>query len=246
MMKLNCDMGESFGPWKMGSDAEIMPHIDMANIACGFHASDPVNMMQTVALAAQHGVTIGAHPGYPDLVGFGRRNMSCSTEEISALIIYQVAALQGVCRAQGVAVSYVKPHGALYNTMMRDDQVFLAIVKGVAAIDADLSLLALATGRAAHSRKLAAAHGVPIMFEAFCDRAYQDDGNLVPRSEKNAVLETEEAIENRIRELIVERKVTTATDHKIDIHADTICVHGDHSNALESIKQVRQFINHDL
>ena len=143
-MKLNCDMGEAFGAWPMGLDEQIMPYVDQANIACGFHASDPLTMSKTVALAKQHGVTIGAHPGYPDLVGFGRRNMDIAPAELKALIQYQVGALQGICRAQGVEVAYVKPHGALYNTMMKDFSVLETVMQAVSELDSSLILMVMA------------------------------------------------------------------------------------------------------
>ncbi len=242
-MKLNCDMGESFGNWKMGNDAEIMPYVDMANIACGFHASDPLHMLKTVELAAQHDVTIGAHPGYPDLLGFGRREMKFSSTELSSFIIYQVGALQAACRANGTQVSYVKPHGAMYNLMMKDMAVFTAILKGMSRLQSDLPLLVLLSENKQEVEELAGKHAVPLMFEAFCDRAYGDDGNLVPRTEKNSVLETDEDIERRIKELVIDKMVTTSNGKKLAIDADTICVHGDHANALESIKKVRGLIN---
>ena len=144
-MLLNCDLGESYGPWKMGMDEVVMPHLHLANIACGFHASDPLTMDRTVALAVAHGVTIGAHPGYPDLVGFGRRSMACSRDEVIALVTYQVGALAGICQRHGAALSYVKPHGALYNDMMKDEQLCDAIMAAVAGFDASLSLMLMAT-----------------------------------------------------------------------------------------------------
>ncbi|MBF2937145.1 LamB/YcsF family protein, partial [Pseudomonas aeruginosa] len=142
---LNCDIGESFGAWSMGLDAEVMPLIDCANIACGFHAGDPGTMRRTVALAVEHGVRIGAHPGYPDLVGFGRRSLACSAQEVEDLLLYQIGALDGLCRAQGERVRYVKPHGALYQDMMRDPAILAAVLRALAAYDRTLPLMLMST-----------------------------------------------------------------------------------------------------
>ena len=142
-IKLNCDMGESFGIWKMGLDEEIMPYVDMANLACGFHASDPLTMTKAVILAMKHQVEIGAHPGYQDLVGFGRRSMLCSLEEIKAIVIYQIGALAGICKSHNTHISYVKPHGALYNDMMKDENIFKAILSGISSYNKELKLMIL-------------------------------------------------------------------------------------------------------
>ena len=183
---LNCDIGESFGAWRMGLDAEVMPLIDCANIACGFHAGDPGTMRRTVALAVEHGVRIGAHPGYPDLVGFGRRSLACSAQEVEDLLLYQIGALDGLCRAQGTRVRYVKPHGALYQDMMRDPAI-LAAVRALAAYDRTLPLMLMSTRDNTAARALGEAHGIELWFEAFADRAYDGAGYLVSRSQPGAV-----------------------------------------------------------
>lgn len=180
---LNADMGESYGPWVMGLDHEVMPHVDLANVACGFHASDPDVIRMTVRLARRHGVTVGAHPAYPDMVGFGRRSMACSAEEVENLVLYQVGALAGVCRAEGLEVGYVKPHGALYNDMMRDPETLEAVMRALVAYDARLPLMVMATRDPSATRELAARHGVTLWFEAFADRAYDAEGRLVSRRE---------------------------------------------------------------
>lgn len=159
---LNCDMGESLGPWRMGADEQVMPLVDMANIACGFHASDPVTMARTVTLAKQSGTRIGAHPGYPDLVGFGRRSMKCSAQEVSALMQYQIGALDAICRAQNLRVCYVKPHGALYNDMMADHELLRAVLEGVARLNARLPLMVLATADDSAVQALADEYNVPL------------------------------------------------------------------------------------
>ncbi|HYQ51819.1 MAG TPA: 5-oxoprolinase subunit PxpA, partial [Pseudomonas sp.] len=173
---LNCDMGESFGSWHMGLDAEVMPYIDCANIACGYHAGDPSTMRRTVALALQHGVTIGAHPAYPDLVGFGRRSMACSSEEIRDLLHYQIGALDGICKVLGGRVAYVKPHGALYNDMMADPLKLRAVLEAVAAYGSNLPLMLMATADDSAAQALGDEIGVPLWFEAFADRAYTASG----------------------------------------------------------------------
>lgn len=173
---LNCDIGESFGAWVMGMDAQVMPFIDCANIACGFHAGDPSVMRKTVGLALRHGVTIGAHPAYPDLNGFGRRSMKCSPEEIRDLLHYQIGALDGICRAQGGRVEYVKPHGALYNDMMANPEILRAVLSAVKEYDADVAVMILSTVDNELSQSIANEYGVRLMFEAFADRAYTSKG----------------------------------------------------------------------
>ena len=169
---LNCDMGESFGAYTIGMDPDVMPHVTSANIACGFHAGDPMVMAHTVVLAKKHGVAIGAHPGFPDLMGYGRRNMACAPEEITAYVIYQVGALMAFARANGIALQHVKPHGALYNMAQADTSMMEAICKAVASVDASLILVALAGKWAERNREIATSHGLRIAFEAFPDRVY--------------------------------------------------------------------------
>lgn len=242
MIALNCDMGEGCGVWKMGRDDEIMPHIDMANIACGFHASDPFIMTRTVQLAKQQGVSIGAHPAYPDIIGFGRRDMTFSVDEIRDLVIYQVGALQAICHSNDTTLDYVKPHGALYHRMMNDPEVLLAIMQAIVSLPARLFLVVFANSRANAIREMAASFGLPIFFEAFCDRAYGDDGNLVSRQVEGAVLTDDNSIASRVHELINEKSVTTISGNKILINADTVCVHSDSPRAVESVKKIRQIV----
>lgn len=246
-MKLNCDLGESFGQWKMGNDELIMPYIDMANIACGFHASDPSVMAKTVQSAKEYNVSIGAHPAYPDLQGFGRRAMSLSEDEIINIVVYQIGALQSICKAYGTQVDYVKPHGALYNTMMAEQDVREAVLKALAML-ADstskaLPLMVLANGEADQIREQASKYGVPLLFEAFADRAYTDQGSLVPRTQEGAVLGSDDAVHMHVLGLIKDQQVITASGKKMSIIADTICVHGDNAHALELVKSIRQLIN---
>ncbi len=243
MMKLNCDLGESFGAWKMGTDEQIMPYIDMANIACGFHASDPFIMDKTVKLAVANKVTIGAHPGYPDLLGFGRRDMSFSSDEITQLVLYQVGALQAICEANGTLVEYVKPHGALYNTMMKDKSQLTAIIEAVASLKDPVPLMVLANADAKENKQLAEKHSVSLLFEAFADRRYADDGNLTSRSLQGSVLDDEKTIQDQIQSLITNKEVISISGKSLSVQADTLCVHGDNVQALESVKNIRQFID---
>jgi UPF0271 protein len=242
-MKLNCDMGESFGVWSMGSDAAVMPYIDMANIACGFHASDPHIMSETIASACKHNVTIGAHPSYPDLVGFGRKEMSFSVDELINITLYQVGALQALCRAQGTKVSYVKPHGALYNMMMRDVSVYTALVKAVSLMRGDVSLMIMAVPHVQHYCDIAQSHGVSILLEAFCDRAYNNDGLLQSRQEAGAVYSDLESIVTQANSLIFQQQVLSYSGQILDVTADTICVHGDGDLAVSSVKAIRHLLS---
>ncbi|MEP4545512.1 MAG: 5-oxoprolinase subunit PxpA [Saccharospirillum sp.] len=241
-MKLNCDLGESFGVWTMGMDAEVMPLIDLANIACGFHASDPLIMANTVKLACEHQVQIGAHPAYPDLVGFGRRSMACSPDELHALLLYQVGALDGLCRAQGTKVRYMKPHGALYNDMMRDPAILETVLK--AGRDyGDLPVMIAANAKRAEHELLAASLGVDLMFEVFADRAYDDSGNLVPRSVADSVLHDAGAIVAQAVSFARDRGVTTHTGRWLDLDADTLCIHGDNASSLAAARSVREALS---
>ena len=242
-MKLNCDLGESFGPWNMGVDSAVMPHIHMANIACGFHASDPLTIQKTVGLAVEHGVEVGAHPGYPDLVGFGRRSMQCSESELQALLHYQIAALSGMASVQGTQVAYVKPHGAMYNDMMRDMEIMHCIMRSVANYSPQLKLVLQATGENDKYRDMANIYGIDLLFEAFADRAYNESGLLVPRSTSGAVLVEPQQIIDRVTELAEQGTVETLTGKKICIQPDTLCVHGDHSESVAQIQQIRKVLD---
>ena len=242
-MKLNCDMGEAFGAWKMGMDEQIMPYVDQANIACGFHASDPLTMAKTVALAKQHNVTIGAHPAYPDLVGFGRRNMDIAPTELKALIQYQVGALQGICKAHGTQVTYVKPHGALYNTMMADFSVLETVMQAVSELDPALVLMVMAIPESDLVRALAEKYQLTLWFEAFSDRLYTDEGRLTPRKQSGAVHQTFDLIEQQVLQLSEQGALTTESGQLLAIQADTICVHGDGAHAVEAVQRIRQVVD---
>ncbi|RTQ98745.1 5-oxoprolinase subunit PxpA [Halomonas nitroreducens] len=236
---LNADMGESFGPWVMGLDHEVMPHVDLANVACGFHASDPDVIRMTVRLARKHGVTVGAHPAYPDMVGFGRRSLACSPEEIENLVLYQVGALAGLCRAEGVSIGYIKPHGALYNDMMRDPEILAAVMRALVAYDADLPLMVMATRDPSEARKLADEQGVTLWFEAFADRAYDGEGRLISRRELGAVHHDTEVIVDQARRIARGEPLVASDGSELVLAADTLCVHGDNAESIAAIKAIR-------
>ena len=223
---LNCDLGESFGNYKLGMDEQILPLITSANIACGFHASDPVIMGRTVKMAAESGVATGAQPGYQDLVGFGRRN----------IVMYQIGALEAFCRANGIAMQHVKPHGAMYNMAEKDDKLAEAICRGIKAVNQDLILLGPGSGKMV---KAAKALGLKTAGEVFADRAYMEDGTLVPRSQEGAMITDEEEAVARVLEMVQKGTVTAITGKKIEVQADSICVHGDGQKALLFVQKIR-------
>lgn len=240
MIRLNSDLGEGFGAYKMGDEEAIMPHIDMANIACGFHAGDPVTIKKTICLALKYGVNIGAHPSYPDLVGFGRRSMKCSNEEIEAFVIYQCGALSGLVKANGGEVKYVKPHGALYNDMMRNDEIFTSIVKGVNKFDKSLKLMVLSTSQNSHFEKIANDFDIKLLYEVFADRAYTNEGFLVPRSQKGAVLHESNEVLKRLDKLKKSNTLLSIEGKEIYLKTDSLCVHGDNPQAINLVKKIKE------
>ena len=240
-MKLNCDLGESFGSWKMGLDEQVMPFLDQANIACGFHAGDPVWITKTLALAVANGVEVGAHPGYPDLVGFGRRSMNCSHDEIVGLMHYQMAALDGMAQSQGSVMTYVKPHGALYNDMMSKDSVRASIMQAVASFYKPVRLVLQATPESAKHREEAQAAGLEVSFEAFADRCYDDNGRLLSRAKAGAVHNRERMLA-QVQQLVSEGTVTSVSGHTLTLDADTLCVHGDNEEGVRAIAAIRELI----
>ncbi len=228
---MNCDLGESYGHFKVGQDSKIMPHITSANVACGFHAGDPVTMAHTVKLAKKFGVAVGAHPGYPDLMGFGRREMKLNAEELKSYIMYQVGALQVFARASGTNLQHVKPHGALYNIATQDRNIAGTIAEAILSIDSKLIVLGPPHSMIA---KTAASKGLRLALEAFADRAYNPDGTLVSRSQPGSVIEEPKLVVERARKMIEDGTVSAIngeTVHLGQIH--TICVHGDTANAVE-------------
>lgn len=233
---LNCDLGESFGNYKLGMDEDVIPLISSANIACGYHASDPLVMRKTVHMAAEYGVGIGAHPGFPDLMGFGRRNMSVTPDEAKAYVTYQLGALDGFCKARKVSIQHVKPHGALYNMAGKDYALARAICEAVYEFDPEIILLGLAGSeliRAANDVGMACAN------EFFADRAYEEDGSLVNRRKEGAMITDDQAAVARVIRVIKEQKVKAITGKDISLKIDSICVHGDGVKALQFVKMIR-------
>lgn len=240
LVDINCDMGESFGAYTIGMDEAVLAHISSANIACGFHAGDPMVLDRTVAMAAAKGVGVGAHPGFPDLMGFGRRNMQCSNAEVRNYVIYQVGAVQAFCRAHGVALQHVKPHGGLYNMAVEDEALARTIAEAVAAVDKGLLLVALAGANAARVRAMAAQVGLQVCFEAFPDRAYTARGTLVSRRKPGAVIEDPQTVAQRALMMAAEGKVVAEDGSVLELAVDTLCVHGDNPAAVELTRTIRQ------
>ena len=239
MMKvdLNCDLGEAFGNYSFGGDKDIIPLITSANIACGFHAGDENVMNQTVKLAKENHVSIGAHPGLPDLKGFGRRKMDISPTEVYNLIVYQLGALEGFCKVHQTRINHVKPHGALYNMGAKNKAIAKAIAKAVYDFDSAIVLVGLSNSLLISEAK---AIGLKTASEVFADRRYEDNGQLVNRKESDAVItDTDEALK-QVLKMVTENKVISRNGKEIDLETDTICVHGDGKHALEFVEQIRK------
>lgn len=234
---LNCDMGEGFGPWPMGNDAALMKYISSANIACGFHAGDASTMRRTVELAVENGVAIGAHPGFPDLQGFGRRNMSLSPSEIYDQVLYQVAALKGICEANDAKLHHVKPHGALYNQAAKDREMADATAAAVRRVDDRLVMYGLSG-----SLLIAAARdaGLPTAAEVFADRSYQIDGSLTPRSSADALISDTSTAARQAVQMIEKQTVIATTGETVHLDVQTICIHGDGERAVEFAAEIRR------
>lgn len=240
-MLLNCDLGESYGNWTMGMDAEVMPFLDQANVACGFHGGDPLTMEKTLLLAREHGVSVGAHPAYPDLVGFGRRSMKLSPQELRSTLLYQIAALDGMARTVGVVLDYVKPHGALYNDMMADADLRGLIMETIASYPGPLRLMLQATAEADTLREEARSRGLELWLEAFADRCYDDDGRLLSRSIDGAVHNRERMLE-QVQQLASDGSVTTVSGQRLPLQVDTLCVHGDNAEGVQAIREIRDLL----
>jgi 5-oxoprolinase (ATP-hydrolysing) subunit A len=241
LLKLNCDLGESFGAWHMGLDSEVMPLIDQANIACGFHAGDPTVLVRTLTLAKQHQVEIGAHPSYDDRQGFGRRSIKMPAEELKHLLWYQIAAVDGVAKSLGLELSYVKPHGALYNDMMANPTLLATVMQAVAGYHKSLKLMLLASVSATEHKQLAKGYQLELLFEAFADRRYKTDGSLTPRSQAGSVLDHQAALV-QVKQLLQTGTVVSDTGDKVALVADTLCVHGDNPAAVVLVKSIRQLL----
>lgn len=233
---LNCDMGESFGRWELGSDAEILPHVSSANIACGAHAGDPAVMRRTLRLAKQHGVACGAHPGFADLAGFGRREIPISPAEATDLVLWQIGALEAIARSEGVTLRHVKPHGALYNMAARDAKLAAAIAAAVAAFDRSLLLFGLAGSGMLQAGRTA---GLTVAAEGFADRAYEPDGSLTPRRVEGAVIHDTADVVARAVRMVRDGRVVARNGAEIPLKVDTICVHGDTPGAAQLARALR-------
>jgi len=235
-LDLNADVGESFGAYKLGQDELLMPSITSASVACGFHAGDPGIMRETVALARQHGVAVGAHPSFPDLVGFGRREMRATPREVEDFVVYQIGALAAVAAAEGARLQHVKAHGALYNMAVLDATLADAIARATSAVDRSLILFGLPGSELIAAGQRA---GLRTAREGFADRAYMKDGTLVPRSQPGAVIEDSELVVSRAVSMARERSVNAIDGSRITLEVDTICVHGDTPGAAMLASRIR-------
>src|SRR2546428_5805138 len=237
---LNCDMGESYGAWKMGADAEVMPFISSANIACGFHGGDPATIRQTVKLAVDHGVAIGAHPSLPDLQGFGRRVMKISPQDMYDLVVYQAGALEAFARAAGARLHHVKCHGALYNMAANDEALSEAMARAVKDLGSGVILYALSGSK---SLSIAKSAGVRVAGEVFADRGYSDDGTLAPRGKPGAMIEDANLAAERALAMIEKGYVTSLSGKPVPVSADTLCLHGDQPGAVAFAKAIRKIFS---
>ena len=235
-LDLNCDLGESFGAYTIGSDEAIIPYITSANIACGYHAGDPTVMHRSVALCRKYGVQVGAHPGLPDLMGFGRRKMQIAPAEAADCVAYQIGALQAFCQAEGVPLHHVKPHGALYNMAAKDHALADAICRAVQKAAPGAVLLALSGSEMVAAAK---AIGLPVACEVFADRGYQPGGTLVPRGQPGAMITDEGEAIARVARMVKEGKVTARDGSEVTLQADSVCVHGDGPKALAFVEKLR-------
>jgi UPF0271 protein len=233
---INSDLGESFGVWKMGDDEAILAFVSSANVACGYHAGDPTTMRKTVELCAHAGVSVGAHVSYPDLAGFGRRKMSCSPDDVYDCCLYQIGALYAFCRARGVGLMHVKPHGALYNQAAKDRELADSIVRAVSDAGEGIILIGLASSELEEAARVA---GVEFASEAFADRAYLSDGSLMQRSRSGAVIHDAELAAQRAVQIVTSGTVTADDGTDVRLEPDTICLHGDTREAVEIAAAVR-------
>lgn len=236
---LNCDMGESYGVYSLGQDTDVIGFISSANIACGFHAGDPQVMSRTVALAARHGVAVGAHPGFPDRLGFGRRSMDCTLDEIRDYVVYQAGALRAFCDLHRVKLQHVKPHGSLYNMAAADETLLRAIAQAVRGVDPELLLVTLAGANNDRAARIGREEGIRIVFEAFPDRAYTADGALASRKLPGAVIHDPLQASERAIRMVQEGRVVAIDGSIIPMDAQTLCIHGDTPTALQLARTIR-------
>ncbi len=243
MIKLNSDLGEGFGNYKSGNDSKIMKYIDMANLACGFHAGDPLTMTKAIKEAKKNDISIGAHPGYQDIVGFGRRSIEHTPDELKAMLIYQIGALRALAIADSYDIKYIKPHGALYNDMMKNDDIFSTIVEALSSYDNNLKLMILSSAKNEKYKKIANKYHIELIYEAFADRAYSDNGFLIPRKEKNSLFCDIKIILQRVKELNEFGYIKSTSGKKLFLKVDSLCVHGDNKEALNITKSIRAYLD---
>ncbi|MDK2913363.1 MAG: 5-oxoprolinase (ATP-hydrolyzing) subunit [Thermococcaceae archaeon] len=239
---LNADLGESFGRYKLGLDEEVMNYITSANVATGWHAGDPLVMRKTVKLAKEKGVAVGAHPGYPDLLGFGRRYMKLTPEEARNYVLYQVGALYAFVRAEGLELQHVKPHGALYNALVKEEELTRGVIEGMVDFDKNLIFVTLSGSRAA---EIAEEMGVKVAHEVFADRAYNPDGTLVSRAKPGAVIHDREEIAERVISMVKDGGVKAINGEWVELKVDTICLHGDNPKAVEIAAHIRKVLEEE-
>jgi UPF0271 protein len=239
---LNCDLGESLGACKMGFDEEVMKYITSANVACGWHGGDPMVMSQTIQLAKGNKVSVGAHPGYPDLMGFGRRSIDCTYDELKSYIIYQVGALEGFCKIHGVKMTHVKPHGKMYLDAFEKIHQAQAIAEAIVSYNPNLFYVAFAGVKGELMTKVAKEMRLKVVYEAFPDRAYTPEGDLVGRSQTGAVIKDPQEVAERALLMAKEHKVIAIDGKSIEIDAQTLCVHGDTPTAVDLVKTIREVL----
>ena len=236
---LNCDLGESFGNYLIGNDDLIMPYITSCNVACGFHGGDPLHIYNTLQNAKKHGLRVGVHPGYPDLNGFGRRDLKMSPKELSTSVIYQISAVIGMANSMGIQVSYVKPHGAMYNAMAEQEEIALTVIDAVKQVDEKLSIMGLAgSDLAIWTRR----QDMDFIAEAFADRSYHENGRLVPRSHSQAVILDPQQVLEQVINIIENSRVRSLNGPFVSMDADSICIHGDNKNVVAILKAISEEI----
>jgi 5-oxoprolinase (ATP-hydrolysing) subunit A len=236
---MNCDMGESFGIYTIGNDREVIKYISSSNIACGFHASDPNVMEETVRLCKEFNVMVGAHPGYPDMHGFGRRFMEVSERELINYVVYQVGALKGFLNRMDMPLQHVKLHGALYNYMVNEEELFLKMISTIRKAFGDVIFLTLSTGRMMQLKKKCIKEGIRLALEAFPDRQYTDNGELLSRKHKDAVMKDHDEIARRAVKMVKEKGLKSVNGRWIDMEIDTLCIHGDNLQSIEAARKIR-------
>jgi len=233
---INCDMGESFGNYQIGNDEAIMPYISSCNIACGYHGGDPLVILKTLQNANNHQLALGAHPSYPDLQGFGRRSMKVPTNELSAMLSYQICALTGMAAISRKKIAYVKPHGALYNDMAKSEELSSTVINTILQINPELRLIGMAN---TVTEELCQEKGLCFSGEFFCDRNYNNNGYLVARTQQDAILQNPDVIANRALNFVKTGKINSIQGNQLSIKAETLCIHGDHPNALRIAKAIK-------